>query len=315
MNRGSTESGTLDVVIVNWNTGTYLRRCLDSLRVASESIELGRAFVVDNASTDNSADDLPDVPSMTVLRNRLNIGFAAACNQAARLGTASYVLFLNPDTVLMPGALRAAVGFMESESGARYGVCGGLVLGEDGSPGFSASRFPTLTNVTAGLLRLDRLAPRGIASRHLRADELSASGPVDQVIGAFFLVRRDLFERLDGFDERYFLYFEEVDFCLRARDLGWPTYFLREARVHHVGNVSAHRSGGQALYHSLRSRTLFAFRHWSRVSAWAVVLLTVAVELPARLARAAMSGNRSELIAVSRACGSYLRFLGRPGRP
>jgi N-acetylglucosaminyl-diphospho-decaprenol L-rhamnosyltransferase len=304
---GTWAPGCLDVVIVNWNTGEYLRSCLASLGAAASSADLGRVVVVDNASTDGSSDALPAHPPVTVLHNTANVGFAAGCNQGARLGSAPYVLFLNPDTVLAADALGAAVEFMASESGAPYGVCGGLVLGRDGSPTYSASRFPTLANVTAGVLRLDRFLAGG--SRHLRPAELHASGPVDQVIGAFFLVRRPLFERLGGFDERYFLYYEEVDFCLRARDLGWPAYFLRDARVTHVGNVSARGSGGAALYHSLRSRTLYAFRHWGRAPAWALVCLTVAVELPARMARATVTRSRPELTSTARAARSYLGFL------
>lgn len=93
------------------------------------------------------------------------------------------------------------------------------MLHPDGTPGMSASRFPTLVNVVTGTLRMERVVHRWVATRHLPARELTRSRPVDQVIGAFFLVRRSLFDRLEGFDERYFLYYEEVDFCMRAASL------------------------------------------------------------------------------------------------
>jgi N-acetylglucosaminyl-diphospho-decaprenol L-rhamnosyltransferase len=304
----------LDVVVVNWNAGDCLRACLDSLAQSATRVSLGHVVVVDNASTDGSAGSLPTSPPVTLVRNQENVGFAAASNQGARLGSGEYVLFLNPDTVLLTDTLQTALTFMEGPEGVRFGICGGSVLDVDGSLGISASRFPTLANVAAKTIGLDRVVPRLAPPRHLPPEALTRSCQVDQVIGAFFLVRRSLFDQLGGFDERYFLYYDEVDFSLRARTLGFDSYFLAEARLHHVGGVSARKSGGRALYHSLRSRTLYAFRHWPRPQACALVALTVAVELPARLARAVLHRSPAEITAVAWAFGSYLRFLARPGR-
>jgi N-acetylglucosaminyl-diphospho-decaprenol L-rhamnosyltransferase len=316
MSAAAADVPVLDVVIVNWNTGGCLRACLASVAAATASVPLGRVVVVDNASTDGSADDLPASLPVTVVRNDDNRGFAAACNQGSRLGSARYVLFLNPDTVVDPEAPAAAVRFLDSSEGASFGICGGAVVRADGRPGISASRFPTLGNVATGVLGLDRVAPALAPPRHLPAGALTRSRPVDQVIGAFFLIRRSLLDRLGGFDERYFLYYEEVDLCLRARALGLGTHYLAEARLTHVGNVSARRSGGRALYHSLRSRTLYAFGHWPRSHGYALVALTVAVELPARLARAVLRGRAADIGDLGRAAGLYLRFLltSRPRR-
>ena len=191
------------------------------------------------------------------------------------------MLFLNPDTVLLPDTLSSVLAFMDGPDGTPYGICGASVLQPDGTPGLSASRFPTLANVVTSTLRLERVVPRW-APRHMRAHELQTSRPVDQVIGAFFLVRRSLFDRLEGFDERYFLYYEEVDFCRRAASLGAATFFLSDAKVHHIGNVSAKRSGGRALFHSLRSRTVYATRHWPAAEVTTLVAFTLTLELPAR---------------------------------
>jgi N-acetylglucosaminyl-diphospho-decaprenol L-rhamnosyltransferase len=302
----------VDVVVVNWNTGDCLRDCLAALAASSGPVRFGRVVVVDNASTDGSA-DLPLIPlPVTLVRNRSNRGFAAACNQGARLGSGGHVLLLNPDTVVRPDAVRAAVSFLNSPAGATVGICGGAVSGPDGSPGISASRFPSLGNVAAGILGLTRIAPRLAPVRHLPPAALGASAEVDQVIGAFFLVRRSLWDRLGGLDERYFIYYEEVDFCLRARRLGFRAYFLADAQLVHLANVSAKGSAGLALYHSLRSRTLYAFRHWTTPSALALVALTVAVELPVRLTRATVRGG-PEARAVRWAAAAYLAFLARPG--
>src|SRR5207253_6632294 len=135
-------------------------------------------------------------------------------------------------------------------------------------------------------------------SHHLTPAELRQSRIVDQVIGAFYFVRRELFTDLDGFDERYFIYFEEVDFALRARQVGRSTYFLRDAVAYHVGNVSTDQVPDLRLYHSLRSRFLFAYEHWPRLHANLLVALTLTVELFARLARAATRRSVSELRAT-----------------
>jgi N-acetylglucosaminyl-diphospho-decaprenol L-rhamnosyltransferase len=303
----------LDVVIVNWNTGDCLRTCLRSFAAAEAGLGLGPTVVIDNASSDDSADRLPAIPGVVLIRNPTNVGFAAACNQGARVGSAPYLLFLNPDTVLLPNTLRSVLSFMEGARGAGYGICGGLLLQPDGTPGISASRFPTLANVVTGTLGLDRLVRRWVAPRHLPVDELTRSRPVDQVIGAFFLVRRSLFDRLDGFDERYFVYYEEVDFCRRAASVEAPTYLLTDAKLYHIGNVSAKESGGRALFYSLRSRTLYAGRHWSVAEVVSLVVFTLALELPARFLRATLRLDLNEAIAVVRTSVSYVSFLVQTG--
>jgi N-acetylglucosaminyl-diphospho-decaprenol L-rhamnosyltransferase len=309
--RGSDGAQTLlDVVVVNWNTGDCLRACLSSLAAAAAGLRLGPTVVVDNASQDGSATQLPGPPDVVLIENSTNVGFAAACNQGASVGSAPYLLFLNPDTMLLPDTLRTALTFMDSAVGAPYGICGGLVLQADGRPGISASRFPTLANEVTQTLGLQRIV-RQWAPKHLEANELTASRPVDQVIGAFFLVRRSLFDRLGGFDERYFVYYEDVDFCWRAAALGKSAYMLIEAKLYHVGNVSAKQSRGRSLFYSLRSRTLYARGHWSAAEAFILVVFTLTLEMPARFLRAVLRLDLREAFATVCTVGSYLVFLGQ----
>jgi N-acetylglucosaminyl-diphospho-decaprenol L-rhamnosyltransferase len=129
------------------------------------------------------------------------------------------------------------------------------------------------------------------------------------VIGAFFFVRRELFTRLGGFDPRYFLYYEEVDFALRARRSGVRSYFLREAMILHAENVSADQVPAAQLYHSLRSRRRYVEEHWPRVQATALVGLMLTVEATARLLRAALHGGRSDLAATVAAYRRFARDL------
>ncbi len=302
---------TVDIVIVNWNTGHYLRNCIQSLVVAQRNgWRLGHVIVVDNASSDGSTQDLPRLAApLTVVVNRSNVGFAAACNQGAALGSGDYVLFLNPDTQVFPSALSAAVAFLENCAGSRIGICGAQVVNASGNPASSFARFPTLRGITGRMTGLDQVAPR-LFPRH-QFDDQKTSGPVDQVIGAFFFVRRPLFQKLFGFDEGYFLYYEEVDFSLRARQLGWISYHLREAVVFHAENISSEQVVAARLFHSLRSRTEFAYRHWSWAARITLIVLNVMVEFPARCIRAAASRDWEQFRDARAAYIRYLRYLAR----
>jgi len=220
---------SLDIIIVNWNAGDHLRDCLASIARTRTGPELRRVTVVDNASSDGSLYGLEDLSvPLEIIRNDKNVGFAAACNQGAATSTADYLLFLNPDTRLFPNTLETVAHFMESERAAGIGICGVQVVDSAGRPGISCAPFPTLRAFFGRMTGLHIVLPRLFPSYHHTPAELSQSRLVDQVIGAFYFVRRDLFTRLGGFDERYFLYFEEVDFAprggARGVNYGWRVF-------------------------------------------------------------------------------------------
>jgi hypothetical protein len=231
----------VDIVIVNWNAGPWLRDCLESLAACDQG-DIARVTVVDNASADGSADGLDDLPlPLETIRNRRNVGFAAACNQGAARGTSEYLLFLNPDTRLFPDTLRTVVRFMSSDEGAGVGICGVEIVDGAGHLTISCSRFPTLRIVFGRMTGLDRVAPRLLPSQHMAPAELVESRPVDQVIGAFYLVRRHLFTAAGGFDERYFMYFEDVDLAERLSRAGWLHVYAPSAVVVHEGGHATSR--------------------------------------------------------------------------
>jgi N-acetylglucosaminyl-diphospho-decaprenol L-rhamnosyltransferase len=302
-------SGSVHIVVVNWNTGGCLRECVASIVLADRpEVTITKVTVVDNASSDDSANGLEGLPlPLERIRNSRNVGFARACNQGARDSTADYLLFLNPDTRLFPDTLAAVTAFMESDEAAGIGVCGVQVVDGDGRPAISCARFPTPRVLFGEMTRLGVVLPQLFPRHQINAAELRQSQVVDQVIGAFYFVRRDLFARLGGFDERYFLYFEEVDFALRARRQGVCSYFLKEASIFHASHVSSNQVPGMRLYHLLRSRLLFAYKHWPRRQGNVLVALTLTLELPARLARAALHLNGSDISATVE---GYRRLLG-----
>jgi N-acetylglucosaminyl-diphospho-decaprenol L-rhamnosyltransferase len=300
---------SLDIVIVNWNTGPFLGRCLDSIaRADHTAMRPGSIVVVDNASTDGSLRPAEAADGVIVLRNDRNRGFGAACNQGARIGRSDLLLFLNPDTELEHDTLTRLHACISKGAPHDVGVFGAQMVNRAGERVSSCSRFPTLWLAVSEATGLSRVAPRRFPRRHLSPSEIAGGGVVDQVIGSFFVVSRELFERLNGFDERFFVYYEEVDFAYRARAIGRSCYLCADVRVYHEGGVSSDRFRATRLYYSLQSRTEFARKHWPRWQGAALVALILGIEIPARLAVAvARKGVRD----TARGSLLYARYIVR----
>ncbi len=276
---------SLDIVIVNWNAGRSLGVCLDCVRdTKRDGFELKRVVVVDNASSDSSVDNLhfPDLP-LSLLRNAENRGFAAASNQGARGSSADYLLFLNPDIRVLDDSFQIPIQFMEEPRNAGVGICGIQLLDEESKVSLSCSWFPTPNILFCHMLGLDRLFPKQFKGHFLGHQDHLKSGQVDQLMGALFLVRHKLFESMGGFDERFFVYFEDLDFSYRAHQTGWQSYYLATARAYHEGSGCSRQVKGRRLYYSLRSRILYCYKHFGRAAATGVMLGTVLVEPFSRL--------------------------------
>jgi GT2 family glycosyltransferase len=309
----------VDVVIVNWNSGRQLDACLASLaESALGAHELARVVVVDNASTDDSlarvgASGLP----LALRVNAENLGFAAACNQGAALGGSEYVLFLNPDVVLEAHSIERAVEALAAPGASRVGACGIQLRDGDGRVSATCSRFPRARQFWWRALGLAGWRPELFEGQRMLEWDHRTSACVDQVMGAFLLIRRRLFEALRGFDERFFVYFEEVDLCLRLREAGYRTLFLAEASAFHRGGGTTAGVEGLRLYHSLRSRWLYGAKHFGRTERASLAAATFVVEPVCRLARAAWRRSPSEARSVASAYGRLARWLvrGAPGPP
>lgn len=309
---------TLDIVIVNWNTGEQLQACLRSIAEADQTgLQLCRVVVVDNASNDDSATSLDSCGlPLTLILNNTNRGFAAACNQGSGAGTSDYVLFLNPDTELFASSLTIPLRQMESPGFENVGICGIRLVDANGAPAISCARFPTLGIVASQVLGLSRLWSSRFPPHFLAPAECAATREVDQIIGAFFLVRRQVVRDLGGFDERFFLYYEEVDFSLRARLRGFRSMLLAEAEARHHGGGSSGQVRARRLFYSLRSRLLYGFKNYRRPSAWALVVLTVLIEPWTRIAWGLVRVSPAELRETVRAYGmlaasGFRRRLGQ----
>ncbi|HHV83196.1 MAG TPA: glycosyltransferase family 2 protein [Tepidanaerobacter syntrophicus] len=293
----------VDIIVVNWNSRDQLQECLRSIELSTKKEEnIGRIVIVDNASVDGSANDLQNFNlPLTIIRNKVNRGFAVACNQGAAGSEADYLLFLNPDVQLFENSLSAPIAFMERPENQHIGIVGIQLVDEEGCVRRTCARFPTSRQFFAKMLGLDRLFPRVFPSHFMVEWDHKNSREVDQVIGAFFLVRRNLFEMLGGFDERFFVYFEEVDFSLRARQLGYSSFYLTEAQAYHKGGGSSEQIKARRLFYSLRSRILYGYKHFSWIAATMLMLGTIIVEPLSRIVLGVAHRSGSEIVETCRA--------------
>ena len=296
------------IVIVNWNSGEQLRECIESIENFGMCGEkLTKVIIVDNCSTDRSAECVSSKIPLVIFRNTINMGFGFACNQGASQCEDDYVLFLNPDTRLFAGSLERALDFMEKPENTKAGICGIQLIDEDGHVARSCARFPSAGGFIAHALGIDRFIP---TFSHFMAEwDHASTREVDQVIGAFFLIRRVLFEKLLGFDEKFFVYFEEVDISYRAKQLGWSSVYLSEARAFHAGGGTSRKIKAKRLFYSLRSRILYSFKHFDPLSALFVLLATLLLEPISRFALAIAHFSWASLKETSVAYGMLFRWL------
>ena len=297
------KNSVVDVVIVNWNAGILLKECIDSI-IRHKNSNIGSVIVVDNASTDSSMSLLPkDKNYIKLVYEEVNNGFGKACNIGARQTSSEYILFLNPDTVINESSINGAIDLMTKESSSNIGICG-VQLKDDNGISASCSRFPSITNITCSSFGLSKLLPRLGAPMNDFSHETTKE--VDQVMGAFFFIRSDLFKRCHGFDERFFVYYEEVDLSKRVNDLGYKSIFLAEYSAYHLGGGVSHQVKAKRLFYSLRSKSLYSKKHFSYFNYLFVCLLIYSIEF---ISRITFSLLRLDFRAVFETLSAYKMLL------
>jgi GT2 family glycosyltransferase len=302
---------SVHVVIVNWNAGPQLGECLQSFAAVEQDGVIVRITVVDNASTDGSCEGLTAAVPLSIIRNAENRGFGAACNQGAAGAESDYLLFLNPDTRLMPGSLSGPVTYLQSDQHGAVGIAGIQLLGDNGKVTRNTARMPTAWSMVGGAIGLDRLLPTAFPPHFVVDWAHDQTREVDQVMGAFFLVRRKVFEAVGGFDERFFVYFEDLDFAVRARAQGWSSVYLASAQAFHRGQGTTHGATARRSFYFWRSRIFYARKHLSATGAFAVTAATLLLEPIARLA-ARPSEATSTLQAIARLWAALPTILSAP---
>jgi len=262
-------NSAVDVVVVAYNSEQQLERCVGGLT----GLEGVSVTVVDNASEDGTLALLATLPVTTVPVG-WNSGFSYGCNTGWRRGTAPYVLFLNPDASIDANSLRALARVLDGRP--EVGIVSPRISYDSGDLSYSLRRDPSLSRAFAQAFFVHRLVPDAAWADEVirtRSAYEQAWSP-EWVSGACMMIRRSLLERLDGFDDSFFLYSEDVDICRRARDSGAQIRFEPGARCVHSGGASAPR--GAVLPLMAQSRVLYARKHENRAVA---LLYTVAVAL------------------------------------
>jgi GT2 family glycosyltransferase len=299
----------LSILVVSWNTCRLLTACLQSIQYEmvafdAESIE---TIVIDNGSTDGSASMMRrDFPWVRLIENSENPGFAAANNQAFALSSGEYLLLLNPDTVLRPGALITLLDFMAEHPNA--GAAGSRLLNPDGSLQPSCSPSPTVAREFWHLFHLDVLYP--LARYPMHKWPASTPCPVDVVQGAALIVRRVVLEQVGILDTDYFIYSEEVDLCNRIRNAGWSIYWVPQSTVVHFGGQSTQQVAAAMFLQLYHSKVLYFRKHQGSLA----VQLYKAVLLLASLARLSFAPliaiqNSSRRARQLTLAGYYLRLV------
>lgn len=248
---------------MNWNAREDLRACLESLCVGSARPEQIEIVVADNDSADNSADMVErEFPHVRLIRTGANLGFSGGNNVTFTNLSAPYVLLLNSDATTAPGSLDALLDF--AETSPKVGIIGPKVLNPDGTLQYSCRRWPTFA---AGLFRnvyLGRLFPGNRpASDYLMQDfDHATTRDVDWVSGCALLIRRDCLEQIGPLDaETFFMYCEDMDWCLRANNAGWRVVYFPGSLVTHAIGRSSDKAADRMIWEHSRSMWRFYQKH------------------------------------------------------
>jgi GT2 family glycosyltransferase len=242
-----------------------------------------------------------------MIGNTVNRGFAAACNQGACGSRADYLLFVNPDAVLAPDALDRAVAQLEMPAQQDVAALGLQLVDGRGVPQATCGRFLTVRGIFNQLTGLSLASPSRFRGFRMTDWDHRDSRDVDYVSAACTLARRPVFQALAGFDDRFTVYLEDADFALRARRLGWRSFFLADARVLHEGGWATGRARALRLAHAWRSLLVYSVKHFPPFTALLLVLTTLTMAPLARMGEAIRHGSRREL---GEALAGYLRLYG-----
>lgn len=239
----------VSVIIITRNTCALTGEAVRSV-LAGDAAVTREIFVVDNGSTDGTADKLPlEFPQIRLLRSERNLGFARAVNLAANISTGDFLLLLNSDARLTSDALTQALQWLRANPGCA--VAGAQLLNADGSRQNSIANFPTLATELLNKSLLRRLLPKRFPGKE---QFYAAPIEVETVVGAFMLIRKSVWDSLGGLDERFFFFFEETDFCLQVRRNNLRVMHLPQVRVWHGQGQTAKQVSAAARVEYWRSR-------------------------------------------------------------
>jgi N-acetylglucosaminyl-diphospho-decaprenol L-rhamnosyltransferase len=247
----------LSIIIVSWNVAALLQACLDSILTSVPDEQQSRLeiIVVDSASTDDTANMIRQhYPQVRLLPQTENVGFSRGNNIGMQAAQGRYLFLLNPDTEIIGDALAQMIAFMDADPDV--GIIGPHTLNSDGTTQSTRRHFPTFL---IGLLEstwLQPLAPKSVMDYYYFVDGADENDTleVDWVQGSAVMARREVYEQIGGMDEGYFMYSEELDWCKRAKDIGWRVVYFGGAQIVHHGGKSSEQATTRTQIHFQRSK-------------------------------------------------------------
>jgi len=255
---------TLSIVIVNFNAEKLLQKCISSVYAETKRVPFD-IWVIDNNSKDTSVLMVrQNFPQVNLIENKENVGFARANNQAITKCSGNYILLLNPDTLILKNAIEKTIEFMDGNP--EVGICGCKVLNEDGTLQLACHRsIPTPGVAFFRLTGLSKLFPNSKITAKYNLTHLDPDSPhqVDAVSGAFLMIRKEVVNGIGLLDERFFMYGEELDWCLRAKKAGWAIMYYPDANIVHYKGECSKFNHRKAAFEFYRSMYLFHKKHFA----------------------------------------------------
>jgi len=246
----------LSIIIVNWNTASLLSQCLNSLKSEIRSTKFEtEIIVVDNGSTDKSVEYLKKLKIKTIF-NKENLGFAKGNNLGIKQAKGEYIMLLNTDTTVELGAIQKLVEFLDQNQ--KYAIVGPRLLNPDKTYQSNCGWFPDLKVVFLMLFKEHFGGSKSV--RFSPAD----SQVVDWLMGAAFIARREVFDKIGGLDEDIFMYMEEVEWFYRTKKAGFMTYFLKDAQIVHLGRGSSKSGKKEPIINIYKGILHFYKKHRSK---------------------------------------------------
>ncbi|AFC27525.1 glycosyl transferase family 2 [Paenibacillus mucilaginosus 3016] len=254
----------LSIIILNYNTRELTLQCLESV-YQSQGCSL-EVIVVDNASKDDSVATIGrEYPSVTLVANSANVGYSKGNNQGMLLAKGRYILLLNSDTVIERDTLKIMVDLMDKNP--RFGAAGCKIVLPDGSLDKACKRgFPTPSASFYYAFGISKLFPKSAKFNQYQLSHLDPDEeyPVDCLVGAFMMVRKEAIEQVGMLDEEFFMYGEDIDWCYRIKQAGWEIYYYPRTQIIHYKGASSRRKPFKIIYEFHRAMFLFHKKHFQR---------------------------------------------------
>ncbi len=250
------------IIIVAYNSCDFIPACLKSVRDACEGID-SQIIVLDNGSVEPILPEIKDFfPEVEWLDSKENLGFGKGCNLAEKQATKPYLFFINPDTIISKDSFREMLKFMDEHPEA--GTVGCRILNEDGTLQWACRRsFPTPISAISKTIGLAALFPKSkvLASYNMTYADPDEMIEVDAVSGSFFCIRRDVYEKLNGFDEDFFMYGEDLDLCFRTKEMGLKNYYTPVTNILHFKGQSCRTRRWKSYLDFYKAMLIFVKKH------------------------------------------------------